>query len=71
MGIDDNGFSINLEPPRDCSGLCIKPGKHYEWLPQEDITAHELSLCISAFFTLPHNIENLPEGARRHFREVE
>jgi len=54
------------------SFVTTKPQKRYMWKPQEDITAHELALCLPLFFSTDTAlVENLPDGARRHFGEVE
>lgn len=49
--------------------------KNIRWVPQPDITAHELSLALIPLlqgfrhpgFDVEDTIANLPEGARRHF----
>lgn len=51
----------------------IKP-RCFEWSPKDDITAHELALCLSLIL---HGYkgdcgmiyDSLPENAKRHFVE--
>lgn len=51
----------------------------YRWNPKEDITAHELALCLGLFMiligarriNLDAEVAKLPENARRHFEKVE
>lgn len=48
----------------------------YAWMPQPDITAYELALCMPALSgvmdsgTKGHGIDELPNEARRHFAKV-
>jgi hypothetical protein len=51
----------------------IRTPKSYNWKPQEDITAHELALCLPILMSngwdVEFSINALPENARRHFEE--
>ena len=55
----------------------IRIPKQVDWLPQPDITAHELALAVPSLFALAtrqswtypeDTIAALPENVRRHFR---
>jgi len=81
--IDDSGADVDIEFMYEIDELEVasdavtSPG--LTWLPKEDITAHELALCMEIFlaaqcnnaFGCWHVIEpiyqRLPEKAKRHF----
>jgi hypothetical protein len=53
----------------------ILPPKQYRWAPKEDITAHELALCMPVLMSIgnygiEYFIDALPDNARRHFEVV-
>ncbi len=58
------------------AGTTIRVPKRVDWLPCEDITAHELALAVPSLLTLSvrgwgypeDGIAALPENVRRHFR---
>lgn len=52
-----------------------EPYKSCFWEPKEDITVHELALCLGPLLAATGStrrveefVESLPECARRHFR---
>jgi len=50
-----------------------KPGYHYKWEPQPDITAYEVAQMIHLLAYPQYNsvesVEALPENVRRHFKK--
>lgn len=51
----------------------IVPPKGYGWIPQKDITAYELALCIPVLNTsdVGKAFEMLPPEVKRHFKVKE
>lgn len=52
----------------------IQKPRNFEWMPQDDITAHELALCVGVLILAMHGFcgdayDQLPENAKRHFKE--
>ena len=57
------------------TGISVIKFRSFEWNPQEDITAHELALCLPMMFSqspyyLGAQYDNLPDNAKRHLREL-
>jgi len=55
--------------------MTIRIPSNYGWKPKEDITVHELALCLPMFHAVDgHNREaiydTLPDNAKRHFLPI-
>jgi len=48
--------------------------RSFEWSPKEDITTHELALCMNVLLCKDYDYagfyDKLPDNAKRHFVEL-
>jgi hypothetical protein len=63
-------FSVDTENP-EVRQMEIPKQQQLLWSPKEDITAHELALCVPMFAARGENVggmlESLPDNAKRHW----